>query len=163
MGILVISQIFCMEKTGSFAFHSIKESKLTSFQKSMYLPREFKKYRAPIQFDEKINLWFAYTPAKVSYKSPYAVSLSKKSLGWIEIDLKNLHLSQKIGYLVDSYPELKNGKYLMTVALENKILNSVEFEIIKEGDRKDDFIDYDMPLSVVLDSDADDLRILSRD
>ncbi|MDH4262917.1 MAG: hypothetical protein OEV78_07735 [Spirochaetia bacterium] len=129
----------------------------------MYVPREFRKYNAPIQFNENRSLWFAYKPGKINYKSPYAVSLSKKSLGWIEIDLKNIHLSKTIGYIVDDYPELKYGKYLLTVALEHNILDSIEFEILKEGDQKDDFIDYDLPLSVVLDSDADDLRALSRE
>jgi len=77
--------------------------------------------------------------------------------------LKNLHMSRSIGYLVNNYPELKKGKYKLTVALENSLLDSIEFEILKKGDQKDDFIDYDLPLSVVLDSDADDLRALSKE
>jgi len=154
---------YCGKSSGSFAFHAVNDQNFTEFQKKVYSPREFKKYHDPILFNENQHLWFSYEPAKVEYKIPYAVSLSKKSLGWIEIDLKNVHLSRNIGYLVDSYPDLKFGKYKLTVALKDKILNSIEFEILKEGDQKDDFIDYDMPLSILMDSDADDLRALSRE
>lgn len=153
----------CMKGPGSFSFHAVDDSGFTSFQKKMYVPREFKKYTGQILFNENENLWFAYKPSKVSFEQPYAVSLSQKSLGWIEVDLKNLHMSRSIGYLVNNYPELKKGKYKLTVALENSLLDSIEFEILKKGDQKDDFIDYDLPLSVVLDSDADDLRALSKE
>ena len=163
LSFLVFFSAFCMKKSGGFAFHAVNDSKFTPLQKMIYLPRQFTKYQNPIQFNENLNIWFTYEPSKHDYHQPYAVSLSRKSLGWIEIDLKNLHLSNKIGYLVNNYPELKHGQYLLTVALENKILSSVEFEIIKEGDQRNDYIDYDLPLSVVLDSEADDLRVLSRD
>lgn len=153
----------CWDNSGSFSFHSINEHKFTEFQRKNYIPRTFHKYKSPVQFNEDETLWFAYEPSKVVNNGIYAVSLSRKSLGWIEIDLKNVKFSRKTGYLIDNYPKLKSGRYLLTVAIDNTILNSVEFEILKQSDQREDYIDYDMPLNVVLDSDVDDLRALSRD
>ncbi|MDH4198832.1 MAG: hypothetical protein OEV66_00485 [Spirochaetia bacterium] len=163
--VLTVCNVFlisCAKNHGSFAFHSVDERRFTEFQKKNYIPGNFNKYTSPIQFGENQTLWFAFQPGKISHEK-YAISLSRKSLGWIEIDLKNLEIPKKIAYLIDNYPNLQAGKYLLTVALRNEILNSIEFEIINERGQRDDFIDYDLPINVVLDSDGDDLRDLSRE
>jgi len=49
----------CMKGPGSFSFHAVDDSGFTSFQKKMYVPREFKKYTGQILFNENENLWFA--------------------------------------------------------------------------------------------------------
>jgi hypothetical protein len=116
-----------------------------------------------VQFNENQTLWFSYKPGNINFKQPYAISLSKKSLGWIEIELKNVNLIKETGYLVENYPQLKSGKYLITIAMGKEILSSIEFEVINERDQRENYIDYEMPLDVALDSDADDLRALSRD
>lgn len=153
----------CSKNSGSFAFHPIDDSRLTPFQKKLYVPTRFTKYRQPVQFNENQTLWFSYKPGNINFKQPYAISLSKKSLGWIEIELKNVNLIKETGYLVENYPQLKSGKYLITIAMGKEILSSIEFEVINERDQRENYIDYEMPLDVALDSDADDLRALSRD
>lgn len=163
--VLVFLSIFlinCKEKGNDFAFYPVDESSLSQMQKQFYYPRYLNHYKQPILFSENRNIWFSYNPPEKNYKEAYAISLSKKSLGWIEFDLKNQKLDFNVKYLINNYANLPSGKYLLRVALNNEILGSVTFEVIAEEDKEDDYIDYEAPLDVVLENDTDDIRRYSR-
>ncbi len=158
--VLIASQ--CDRTLPGFAFAAIDDREMTALQKRWYQPGRFVRHGGPQLFEEKQAIWVSYKPAKINYKRAYAISLSKKSLGWIEIDLKNMMLSPDSDFLVNNFGHLEKGKYLLRVAFDNEILDSILFEIINESDQMKDYIDYDAPLSVVLDDTQDDIRLYSR-
>ena len=160
--LLSVFLINCSEKGSDFAFYPVDESSLSPMQKQFYYPRYLNHYKQPILFSENRNIWFSYNPPEKNFKEPYAISLSKKSLGWIEFDLKNQILNPNVKYIVNNYTNLPPGKYMLRVALKNEILGSITFEVISEENKEDDYIDYEAPLDVVLENDTDDIRRYSR-
>jgi len=161
--IVVLISFSCAGDAGKFAFHPVDEQRFNDIQRVWYTPSHFTRFTPPILFDENKTIWFSYKPDKVNYKEPYAISLSRRSLGWIEIDLKNVMLNSEVGYIVENYPDLETGEYLLRIAFNDEIIGSTTFEVIRDHDQKSEFIDYDLPLEVVLDTEADDIRMLSRE
>ena len=162
--IMLLPALFinCGQNKGVFAFFPADESALTQMQKTYYHPPQFIRFQPPILFPENRTVWVAYNPGVINYKTPYAISLSQKSIGWIEMNLKNQLLPAGSKYLVNQYTNLSAGKYLLRVAHNNKIIGSVSFEVITDDKRNEDYIDYDAPIDVVFDTEADDIRVLSR-
>jgi len=159
--ILSIFLMNCGAKPGTFAFFPADESALTEIQQPYYYPPQFNRFTPPILFSKNRTVWVAYKPDMRNYESPYALSLSKESLGWIEINLQNHLLLPESKYIVNKYEGLAVGKYLLRVAHANKILGSIEFEVISDDSQTEDYIDYEAPIQVVLDRETDDIRMLS--
>ncbi|MES0489958.1 MAG: hypothetical protein ABUK01_08210 [Leptospirales bacterium] len=151
----------CGAQPGTFAFFPADESELTEMQQPYYYPPQFNRFTPPILFSENRTVWMAYKPDMRDYQSPYALSLSKESLGWIEINLQNHTLLPDSKYIVNKYENLSVGKYLLRVAHDNETLGSIEFEIISDASQTEDYIDYEAPIEVVLDAESDDIRMLS--
>lgn len=160
--LLLISFYRCDQTLPGFSFAAIDESEMTALQKRWYRPKQFNRHSGPKLFEERQSIWVSYKPRKKHYTEAYAISLSRKSLGWIEIDLKNMMLNPETDFLVNKFGKLQKGKYLLRVAYDNEIMDSIYFEIINESDQLKDYIDYDAPLSVVLDEAEDDIRLYSR-
>lgn len=142
--ILLSSFYSCTEKKSAFAFFPMDDSELDFIQNKYFHPPLFKYYKPPINFSENKAIWFSYNPPKISREIPYAVSLSRKSLGWIEIDLRAVQLKKNSNYLVNFYKDLEPGEYQITVALDRQKLGSVVFQIKPESNKSR--IDYDAPL-----------------
>ena len=157
-----LSLAYCSSGKQGFAFAQVDETAMNVLQKKYYQPRRFNRYSPPVIFGEDKTLWFAFYPAQKVYDRPYAVSLSRKSLGWSEIELKNLNLSSEIDYLINNYGALPKGRYLLRVALDDEILDSIAFEVINENEQLEDYIDFDAPLDLVENKEVDDIRLYSR-
>lgn len=134
----------CSEKGNTFGFFPMDDAELDFIQNKYFHPPLFRYYNPPITFEENKAIWFSYNPAKISRDIPYAVSLSRKSLGWIEIDLKEVSLEKNSTYLVNYYKDLEPGEYQITIALNQEKLGSVIFRIKPESNKTS--IDYDAPL-----------------
>lgn len=163
LGIFIfLSFSHCSPEKQGFAFAQVDESAMDLLQKKYYQPRRFNRYNPPVIFGEDKTLWFSFYPSTKAYDRPYAVSLSRKSLGWSEIELKNLILSPETDYIINNYDALPKGHYLLRIALDDEILDSVAFEVINEHEQLEDYIDYDAPLELVEDTEVDDIRLHSR-
>lgn len=118
----------------------------------LFQPDVFKIYQEPIVFTKGLDIWFSYVPAVPRWGSTYAVSLSKKTLGYNEIDLRNQVLKRSRKMLIDHYSPLPIGKYLLRIAINNKVIDSVYFEV--RADENAEKIDYDAPLPPDEDDDS---------
>lgn len=141
-GIFLFSS--CQYKKGDFAFHVSDQEDWSEIQKSLYRPKEFKKLRLPISFGKDKNIWFVYRPALPRWKKTYAISLSQKTLGYNEIELRNQVLKRSNQVLLDNFENLEEGKYLLRIAYNNKVIDSIEFEVRPPEQNKE--IDYEAPL-----------------
>lgn len=124
--------IYCGKKETSFSFRAVDPLEKNSLEQTLYRPGVFRqiKHGTPV-FDKGKILWIAYTPAKSKYDKPYAVSLSRKSLGYIEINLRNRMLDPAVGSIVDKYEDLDEGDYLLRVALSGEVIDQIYFRIVK--------------------------------
>lgn len=134
----------CQHKKGDFAFHVSDQQDWSEIQKSLYRPKEFKKLPLPISFDKDKNIWFVYRPALPRWKKTYAISLSQKTLGYNEIELRNQVLTRANKVLLDSFEGLLEGQYMLRIAYNDKVIDSVEFEVRLPEQNNE--IDYDAPL-----------------
>ncbi|MDH5716875.1 MAG: hypothetical protein OEZ22_04455 [Spirochaetia bacterium] len=161
LGILI--SLNCSQKKGTFSFFPVDMSSLTDLQKKWYQPSLYKQYQNPIFFEENKTIWYAYKPSNLQYNKIYAISLLKKTLGYIEIDLKNQRLSHEIGHLIDNLENLEIGHYALKIAYEGKIMDEIYFEIIESSDKSN--IDYDISISNDhedgKEKNLDDIEVLS--
>ncbi len=152
----------CDTKEPSFSFFPVNQSDLDHVQSQYFHPPSFRIFQDPITFEENKIIWFAYRPNEINRELPYALSLSRKSLGWVELDLRAHRLETNTEYITNYYKDLEPGEYLLTVALKNKKLGSVIFHIIPE--RGEEIIDYDAPLAEAdsVDTPSDDILYFSQ-
>jgi len=165
--IFIFSFIFlfnCSPSGHGFAFH-ITDRQTSNLNVNWYQPRLFKKMRSPIIFAGKKVIWFAYVPKNRKYGNKYAISLSKKSLGWIEILLKNQILKKDVGMLIDFFDDLSDGKYLLRIANSEAVIDSAVFEV--QSSENNNVIDYNVSINKTIENfdseNGDDILIFSRE
>ena len=164
--ILLFSMLFCAEEEpGMFAFFPAEMSELDSLGKNHYRPKWFKKYRSGTSFPSDKTLWFTWKPSAPDTTLPYAISLSRKSLGFNEIDLRNSTIRPGVGAIVDYYENLEPGQYLLRVAYKNTVQDSVYFDIVSTVGPG--LVDYETPVEIPFESltsetEYDDIREYSR-
>lgn len=156
---IVLSIFNCGSRKTRFAFFAATESKLNALQQKWFQPKIFKYLKHPIEFNQKQTLWVYYKPVNFSYDNLYALSLSKKSLGWNEIDLKNKKISPDINALIDSYRNLPPGEYQLRIAFDNKVLDRIQFTV--RAEINEDAINYDAPLKISQKNEEDEIIRLS--
>jgi len=164
LGFLLVMSQSCAKKPGIFAFYPVDMSVLTPEQKIWFQPTDFRRFNQPVFFKRHHTIWYSYKPDSPKFKKPYAISLLKKSLGYIEIDLRNQVIKNSAGFLVDRYDNLETGFYKIKIAVDNEVIDFFDFEIIESSDS--DVIDYELsldnPEAHQEDVKFDDIRALSK-
>lgn len=147
-------------KKGEFAFFPADERDLSPLQARLYVPQRFRKLKPPISFPGSLSIYYIYRPGSPKNGDVYAMSLSKQSLGWVEVDLKNQRLDPSRGVLYDKLVGLEPGEYLLKIAYEDKVIDEIQFEI--QPYREFDEPDYETDLaSGNFDNDVDDIVLNS--
>lgn len=149
------------EKSGVFGFFAADMSELDAMSRSNYRPRWFKKYTEETSFPSDKTLWFIWKPQNPDTSLPYAISLSRKSLGYNEIDLRNAAIREGVGGIVDYFENLEPGQYMLRVAYKNSVLDYVYFDIVPATGPGE--VDYEVPVEIPFDTmaaeqDFDDIR-----
>ena len=145
LALVLIIQVGCREKEKhNFAFIMADTSELSPLSEKNFQPRLFKIHRAPISFPENSTLYIHYKPDKIDYLETYALALSKRSLGFIQVDLRNVKINQGIGAMINKYSDLEPGQYKLEVANSEGILNEIVFTIRKAAQQE--LIDFTVGL-----------------
>lgn len=126
---------------GKFAFAVADHTNLSVLEQHFYTPQRFERPQVKPIFESDDVLWFAYRPHSVRENEFYAVSLTKKNLGYQEIDLRNRTIATGVGHLIDHYTNLEEGEYRLRIAHNNKVIDQIDFVIV--GDSASESIDYD--------------------
>lgn len=133
LALLMLCGLACGNSKGRFAFAVADHSELTVLEKKFFHPRRFIHYQRPPVFEQDDVLWYAYRPASPKYGTYYGVSLQKKSLGYQEIDLRNRQIADGQDMLVDYYRDLEEGEYRLKIALNNKVIDQVDFIVVADS------------------------------
>lgn len=62
----------------------------------------------------------------------FIVTLEKKSLGYVEIELKKKHIEPSTRYIKDRFTHLDEGKYRVNLVFGKNIIDTVYFEVIPD-------------------------------
>lgn len=144
----LFSLTFCQKDTGKLAFAVVDENLMTPLEAKNFIPRRFYLFHDKTLFPAGKKIWFVYIPPlefRVYGKTTFAISLQKKSLGYLEIDLRNKTISPLDPYLRDFYENLEPGDYRLRISANAEVLVEKDFEVIESQDS--DFIDYEKELS----------------
>ena len=134
---------------GRFSFYSLQDSELNAIERKYFRPKFFKVKKEPVFFYEDETLWFCYYPANPKYKKIYVISLSQKSVGWFEIDLKNQLLSPRNKALVGKFSHLNAGRYLLRLFEGPDVVDQIEFDILPSKETTIlDYDEVDIPLEI---------------
>ncbi len=133
--------ISCGNSRGRFAFTVADHSNLPALEQKFFQPQRFVTYKTKPVFERDDVLWYAYRPASPKSDRYYGISLQKKSLGYQEVDLRNRMIIEGQGMLIDNYRSLDEGEYRLKIALNNKVIDQIDFIIV--GDSSVETIDYE--------------------
>jgi hypothetical protein len=133
--------ISCGNSPGRFAFTVADHSNLPALEQKFFQPQRFITYKTKPVFERDDVLWYAYRPSSPKSDRYYGISLQKKSLGYQEVDLRNRMIVEGQGMLIDHYKSLDEGEYRLKIALNNKVIDQIDFIIV--GDSSVETIDYE--------------------
>ena len=148
---LVIVLVFNCSRggLGRFSFYALHDLELSAIEKKYFRPKVFKVKKDPIFFYEGETLWFCYYPSSPLYKQIYIISLSQKSIGWFEIDLKNQLLSPQNEALVSKFNNLNVGRYLIRIFKGLDIVDRIEFDVLPSKETVVlNYDEVDIPLEI---------------
>ncbi len=137
----------------NFSFHVLDESELSDIEQKWYSPKKFYRRKNPVIFYENEKIWYCYQVNSPSYQTPYTVSLSQKSHGWleVEVELKKLHLDTNT--FTGELGSLRKGSYLLRVFSEWELLHKIQFDVFPIDEQI--AIDYDS-LDIIQSEEAED-------
>ena len=142
--------ISCGNSRGRFAFTVADHSNLPALEQKFFQQQRFVSYKTKPVFERDDVLWYAYRPSSPKSDRYYGISLQKKSLGYQEVDLRNRMIVEGQGMLIDHYKSLDEGEYRLKIALNNKVIDQIDFIIV--GDSSAETIDYEVNESEETDS-----------
>ncbi|MCS6984672.1 MAG: hypothetical protein NZM25_06065 [Leptospiraceae bacterium] len=161
---LFVFLLACQKRTGELAFALVDESTMSPLEAYNFVPRRFYKSLAKGIFPDNKKLWFVYRPPLelTLYGKPiFIFALQKKSLGYLDIDLRRKTVDPQDGVIRDFYENLQEGDYRLRITTPEEVLLEYDFEIISMRDQ--DIVNYEE--EVIPDSqeglEVDDIRSLS--
>ncbi len=133
--------VACGNGRGRFAFTIADHSNLPALEQKFFQPQRFVSYKTKPVFERDDVLWYAYRPSSPKSDRYYGISLQKKTLGYQEVDLRNRMIIEGQGMVIDHYKGLEEGEYRLKIALNNKVIDQIDFIIV--GDSSAETIDYE--------------------
>lgn len=139
--VVAVFTVGCNHARGRFAFTVADHTDLSPLEQRFFHPQRFVRFDTKPIFERDDVVWYAYKPASVKMGKYYGISLQKKSLGYQEIDLRNRTIAEGQGMLIDHYRNLEEGEYRMKIALDNEVIDQVDFIVV--ADSASESIDFE--------------------
>ena len=140
--LLVLGTILdCGRGRGRFAFTVADHQDLPVLQQHFFQPQRFVRFDTKPVFERDDVLWYAYKPVSPKANKFYGISLQKKSLGYLEVDLRNRTIADGVGLLIDHYKALEEGEYRLRIAYNDEVIDQIDFIVV--GDSVSESIDYE--------------------
>jgi hypothetical protein len=145
-----------MEPEGNFGWATSLDEGMSELDKEFHIQTEYQMMREDLLFSPNETIHFVYKfNSNVSPKKEFYFSLNKKSIDYLEIDLRKKSIEEGAPIIRDSYTGLEIGDYLLKVAYEGDVFDQVEFKVLPEegyfsktlehelsGEIEDDIIRY---------------------
>ncbi|MDX1960762.1 MAG: hypothetical protein SFU98_19475 [Leptospiraceae bacterium] len=127
----------CSGSKGEFGFAVTDDTEKLQLEKHLFIVTEYKMMNTKLIFSPNDTIHYVYRFnfslfGGYSSKDEFVVALEKESLGFVEIETKKKFIDIDSNTLKDKFSNLEVGKYILKVAHEGDVIDSVEFDIVPD-------------------------------
>lgn len=145
----VLILLFCGKPEGNFGWATTLDEGISEIDQEFHLQTQFQMSREDLFFSPDETIHFVYIfDSRVSQKDEFFFSLNKKSIDFLEIDLRRKSIEEGSPIIRDKYRGLGVGDYRLKVAYEGDVFDEVDFKVLpdeeyfKGGEENDEIIRY---------------------
>lgn len=121
----------CGIPSGEFGWAVTNDEDISPIEEEFYVQTQFEMARQNLYFSPNDTIHYVYIFSReVDPKKEFFVSLNKKSIDYLEIDLRRKRVEENM--LRDKYKNLEIGEYLLKIAFEGDVFDSVHFKVLPE-------------------------------
>lgn len=156
LAVLLALTLNCGAPKGNFGWATSLDEGISEIDKEFHVQTEYQMMREDLVFSPNETIHFVYAfKSHVSAKDEFYFSLNRKSIDYLEIDLRRKTIEEGASVIRDSFSGLEVGDYLLKVAYEGDVFDQVEFKVFPEdgyftenldreltGEIQDDIIRY---------------------
>lgn len=126
--------LYCTPAQGEFGWAVTSDEDMDAFEKQFYIVTEYKMMRNNIYFSPTDRVHYVYKFGNLTVAgSEYIVVLDKKSLGFVEYDLKKKLVESESNSIRDSFDPLPVGEYRLKIVYDQDVIDTVYFEVLPES------------------------------
>jgi hypothetical protein len=123
----------CGEHSGRFGWATSVSGDLGVLERQFYVPTQFEMTREELYFSPGDTIHFVYEfDSSVAPTDEFLFSLNKKSIDYLEIDLRIKTIEEGKPVIRDHYTGLNVGEYLLKIAYEGEVFDTVEFQVLPD-------------------------------
>lgn len=123
----------CGSPKGEFGWATTNDVGISLIDKEFSIQKQFVMTREDLFFTPEDTIHFVYSfSSYVSKDDEFFFSLNKKSIDYLEIDLRRKNIEEGNTVIRDKYQGLEVGDYLLKVAYEGDVFDQVEFKVMPE-------------------------------
>jgi len=133
MIILIAMGFVCEKIKGEFYWAVSLDSKKPIVEKLNYQASTFIKGKKDLQFTVNDTIWWIFKPQSSPLTEKFIVSISKKTVSWIEKMQKEIYYSYDDNILRDSVKISYSGCYRLRLIQERDIIDTAYFSVINNN------------------------------
>ncbi|MEM7183804.1 MAG: hypothetical protein AAF518_23060, partial [Spirochaetota bacterium] len=127
--LLLLSFLFfsaCGIPSGEFGWHALRNDDMDILEKELVVISEYTMTKQNLYFSPLDTIHYIYKFSRSpGRKKEFIITLEKKSLGYVEIELKKKHIETSTNYLKDKFSNLDAGKYRVNLVFDENIIDTV--------------------------------------
>ncbi|MCC5815295.1 MAG: hypothetical protein JJT78_11100 [Leptospira sp.] len=133
--ILFLLVINCGSPKGNFGWTTTMDEGISEIDREFKLQTQFQMSREDLFFSLDETIHFVYIfESRVSHKDEFFFSLNKKSIDYLEIDLRRKSIEEGNPIIRDKYRGLDIGDYRLKVAYEGDVFDEVDFKVMPDDE-----------------------------
>lgn len=154
----VLLSTHCGGYKGEFGWATTIDEGISPLEQEFMIQTQFEMTREDLFFTPEDTIHFVYSfSSYVSKDDEFFLSLNRKSIDYLEVDLRRKKIEEGKPIIRDSYRSLEVGDYILKLAYEGEVFDEVGFKVMPEDGYFTDNLERDL-----MDETEDDIIRYSR-
>lgn len=147
--LLIVFFYSCGSPSGSIGWMTTYDEGMTELDREFGIQTDFQMTREDLFFTPQETIHFVYVfDSRVSPNDEFYFSLNKKSIDFLEVDLRRKTIEEGNPVIRDYYRGLAIGDYLLKIAYEGEVFDEVEFKVLPEEGYYADTLESDLSIDI---------------
>jgi|JI8StandDraft_1071087.scaffolds.fasta_scaffold233011_2 hypothetical protein len=139
----------CGSPEGNIGWMTTYDEGMSELDREFGIQTDFQMTRTDLFFSPQETIHFVYVfNSRVSSSDEFYFSLNKKSIDYLEVDLRRKTIEEGNPVIRDYYRGLGIGDYLLKIAYEGEVFDQVEFKVLPEEGYYAETIEGDLTVEI---------------